>query len=126
VSAATPTSRLTLALWPLRVVRALLIFLVELMKANLRVAVEVLTPGFSMTAGIIRVPTRTRSSLEVVLLANAITLTPGTLTLEVDEENRVLYVHGLYVTSRSEFLAGIARIEDLVLDVARPRGGRSR
>jgi multicomponent Na+:H+ antiporter subunit E len=109
-------------LWPLRIVRSLAIFLVELIKANLRVAIEVLTPGFSMTAGIIRVPTRTRSALEAVALANAISLTPGTLTLEVDEENHVLYVHGLYVTSRSEFLRGIARIEDLVLDITRPRG----
>jgi multicomponent Na+:H+ antiporter subunit E len=109
-------------LWPLRIVRSLAIFFVELIKANLRVAIEVLTPGFSMTAGIVRVETRTRSSFEAVLLANAISLTPGTLTLEVDEENRVLYVHGLYVTSRSEFLRDIARIEDLILDVTRPRG----
>jgi multicomponent Na+:H+ antiporter subunit E len=112
----------TVLLWPLRSARSLLIFLIELIKANLRVAYEVLTPGFGMTAGIIRVPTRTRSSLEIVLLANAISLTPGTLTLEVDEEHRELYVHGLYVTSRTEFLASIARIEDLVLDISRPRG----
>ncbi len=110
------------ALWPLRIVRSLVIFLVELVKANLRVALEVLTPGFRMTAGIVRVPTRARTPLELVLLANAISLTPGTLTLEVDEQDRVLYVHGLYVTSRSEFLRGIARIEDLVLDITRPRG----
>ena len=117
-----PDRRAIPVLWPLRIVRSLLIFLLELIKANLRVAYEVLTPGFSMAAGIIRVPTRTRSSLEAVLLANAISLTPGTLTLEVDEENHVLYVHGLYVTSRAEFLAGISRIEDLVLDITRPRG----
>jgi len=110
------------ALWPLRIVRSLAIFLFELIRANVRVAIEVMTPGFSMTAGIVRVPTRTRTPLEVVLLANAITLTPGTLTLEVDEQDRVLYVHGLYVTSRSEFLRSIARIEGLVLDITRPRG----
>ena len=113
------------ALWPLRIVRSLAIFLFELIKANLRVAIEVLAPGFSMTAGIVRVPTRTRTPLEVVLLANAISLTPGTLTLEVDEQDRVLYVHGLYVSSRSEFLRSIARTEDLVLDITRPRGGDS-
>jgi multicomponent Na+:H+ antiporter subunit E len=109
-------------LWPLRMVRSLAIFLLELVRANLRVAMEVLAPGFRMTAGIIRVPTRTRTPLEVVVLANAISLTPGTLTLQVDEQDRVLYVHGLYVTSRSEFLRSIARIEDLVLDITRPRG----
>ena len=109
-------------LWPLRMVRSLAIFLLELVRANLRVAMEVLAPGFRMTAGIIRVPTRTRTPLEVVVLANAISLTPGTLTLQVDEQDRVLYVHGLYISSRSEFLRSIARIEDLVLDITRPRG----
>ncbi len=108
--------------WPFRLLRSLLRFLLELIRANVRVAYEVLTPGFSMQAGVIRVETRTRSPLEAVLLANAISLTPGTLTLEVDEEARVLYVHALYVSSREEFLADIARLEDLLLDVTRLRG----
>jgi multicomponent Na+:H+ antiporter subunit E len=112
--------------WPLRFVRSMLLFLLELIKANLRVAYEVLTPGFSMRAAIIEVPTRTRSSLEAVLLANAISLTPGTLTLEVDEDTRTLYVHALYVPSREEFLADIARLEDLLLDVTRLRGRGAR
>jgi multicomponent Na+:H+ antiporter subunit E len=114
-----PASPLT---WPLRLVRSAALFLAELVKANLRVAYEVLTPGFSMQAGIMRVPTRSRSSLEAVLLANAISLTPGTLTLEVDEDNRVLYVHALYVSSTEAFLADVARLEDLLLDVTRLRG----
>jgi len=108
--------------WPLRLVRSLLSFLLELIKANLRVAYEVLTPGFSMQAGVMKVETRTRSPLEAVLLANAISLTPGTLTLEVDEDTRTLYVHALYVRSRTEFLTDIARLEDLLLDVTRLRG----
>lgn len=108
--------------WPLRLTRSALLFLLELVKANLRVAYEVLTPGFSMQAAIIAVPTRTRSSLEAVLLANAVSLTPGTLTLEVDEETRTLYVHALYVSSREDFLAGVARLEGLLLDVTRLRG----
>jgi multicomponent Na+:H+ antiporter subunit E len=108
--------------WPFRLVNSLLRFLLELIKANLRVAYEVLTPGFSMQAGVIKVETRTRSPLEAVLLANAISLTPGTLTLEVDEDLRVLYVHALYVSSREEFLADIARLEDLLLDVTRLHG----
>jgi multicomponent Na+:H+ antiporter subunit E len=113
---------MSVASWPLRLVRSSLLFLVELVKANIRVAYEVLTPGFDMQAGIIAVPTRTRSTWEAVLLANAISLTPGTLTLEVDEDARVLYVHALYVTSRASFLADIARLEGLLLDVTRLRG----
>lgn len=110
------------ATWPFRLLRSLGLFLVELFRANVRVAAEVATPGFGMQAAIMRYPTRSRSLLEAVLLANAITLTPGTLTLEVDEETRDLYVHTLYAPTREEFLAGIKRLEDLVLDVTRLRG----
>jgi len=108
---------------PLRLPRFTLFFLRELVRANLRVAREVLTPGFSMQAGVVAVPTRTRDDLETVLLANAITLTPGTLTLEVDPETRTLFVHALYAEPRAAFLADLARLEDEVLRLTR---GRSR
>lgn len=109
-------------LWPLRVVRSLALFLVELVRANLRVAAEVATPGYGMQAAILVAPTRSRTMLEAVVLANAISLTPGTLTLEIDEETRDLYVHALYAPTREAFLADVARLEDLVLDMMRPRG----
>ena len=110
------------ATWPLRLVRALARVRVELIKANLRVASEVATPGVSMQAAILAVPTRARNLLEAVLLANAVSLTPGTLTLEVDEERRILFVHALYAPTREAVLADIRRLEDLILDVTRLRG----
>jgi multicomponent Na+:H+ antiporter subunit E len=91
----------------------------QLLSANVRVAREVLTPGFTMSAGIIRVPTRCRSDLEVTLLANAITLTPGTMSLEIEPATRAIHVHGLYVEDRATFLAGLARFEDEILRVVR-------
>ena len=108
--------------WPLRLVASLLRFLLEIVRANLRVAYEVATPGFRMQPAIMAVPTRARGSVELVLLANAVSLTPGTLTLEVDEQRRVLYVHTLYAPTRDEFLAGIMRLEDILLDATRLHG----
>lgn len=108
--------------WPLRLVRSLLRFLVEVVRANLRVAYEVATPGFRMQPAIMAVHTRARGPVELVLLANAVSLTPGTLTLEVDEQRRVLYVHTLYAPSREEFVAGIVRLEDILLDATRLHG----
>jgi multicomponent Na+:H+ antiporter subunit E len=109
-------------LWPVRLVRFAGFFLWALVVANLRVAFEALTPGFRMRVGIIAVPTRTASIFEAVLLANAISLTPGTLTLELDEDTRTLYVHALYVRSRETFLAEIQRLETVLLDATRLRG----
>jgi multicomponent Na+:H+ antiporter subunit E len=87
------------------------IFAYEILVANLRVAYEVLTPGYQMSAAIVRVPTSLRNPTEATLLANAITMTPGTLTLEIDPTNYDLYVHSLYVTSIDDFRRSIGGIE---------------
>lgn len=94
-------------------------FLYELVLANVRVAYEVLTPTHHMRAAIVRVTTNTRTDLELTSLANAITMTPGTLSLEVDSEAHTLYVHTLFLNSRDEFLADVARMERLLLKAMR-------
>jgi multicomponent Na+:H+ antiporter subunit E len=96
-----------------------LYFLKELVVANARIAWEVLTPGFTMQAGIVRVPTDCHTEWEVMMLANSISLTPGTLTLEVDTATNDLFVHALYVRSREEFVEGIARMERYLLGAMR-------
>ncbi|MFO8076340.1 MAG: Na+/H+ antiporter subunit E [Actinomycetota bacterium] len=105
-------------LWARRAVRFpifVVYFLGEVVKANLRVAWEIITPGFSMRAGIVRVPLAARTDWETMLLANAITLTPGTLSLEVSLDRKALYVHGLYVESRGAFEADIGKLERRLL-----------
>lgn len=66
-------------------------FLKELVKSNLRLAAIVLSPALPLRPGIVKVRTRLKSRMGRLLLANAITLTPGTLTVELDGE--WLYVH---------------------------------
>lgn len=97
----------------------LLVFLYELVLANFRVAWEVVTPGYSMRAGIVRVPTDCQRDVEMMLLANTITMTPGTLSLEVDTDTRDLYVHTLYVPDRAAFVADIHRLERVLLRALR-------
>lgn len=104
---------------PLRILRFLLVFLRELIIANARVAWEVMTPGLSLHPAIVRVPTRTRNPWERTLLANTITMTPGTLTLEVDEITGDLYVHSLYVDDRETFRERIGVLEDVLLEAMR-------
>jgi len=72
-------------------------FVKELILANFRVAYDVLTPTHHMKPGIIAVPLDATSDIEITLLANFITLTPGTLSLDVSADRRVLYVHSMYI-----------------------------
>lgn len=78
-------------------------FLAELTKANIRVAIDVLTPRHLMTPGIVAIPLDVRGKLEITLLANLITLTPGTLSLDVSDDHKVLYVHSMYITDPDSF-----------------------
>ncbi|HKL35556.1 MAG TPA: Na+/H+ antiporter subunit E [Salegentibacter sp.] len=95
-------------------------FLWELFKANLQVAYEVITPNFRMKPGIVKVPLSVQSDLEITFLANMISLTPGTLSLDVSNDKKVLYVHSMYITNREEFIAGIKNgFEKRILEILR-------
>lgn len=98
---------------------ALVLYVWALIRSNLQVAWEIVTPGLDLTPAIVRVPTNTRTDLETMLLANMITMTPGTLTLEVDRRNRDLYVHTLYFTDHASFLADIAKLERTLFKATR-------
>ena len=90
-----------------RVLAFFFFFIYELVKANLQVAYEVSTPKLNMTPGIVAVPLDIKSDFEITMLANLITLTPGTLSLDVSEDKSVLYVHSMYIKNREEFIQGI-------------------
>jgi multicomponent Na+:H+ antiporter subunit E len=70
-------------------------FYKELVVSNLRMAALVLSPSLPIEPGIVKVRTRLKSQMGRLLLANSITLTPGTLTVEMDGE--WLYIHWVRV-----------------------------
>ena len=78
-----------------RVIGLILMFLYELMMSAIRVAIMVLKPDMNLKPGIFSYQTELKSDLEITLLANLITLTPGTLSVDVDEETKTLYIHGV-------------------------------
>ncbi len=90
-----------------------------LLLSNLDVALQVVSPLHRMSPGVIACRLRCSTPLEVTFLANLITLTPGTLSLDVDREGKVLYVHGLHVRDPDRFRRGIAKLEDRLLKVLR-------
>jgi multicomponent Na+:H+ antiporter subunit E len=81
----------------------LLFFVKELVISNLRVAHDVLTPRHRSRPGVVAVPLDVDSDVEITFLANLITLTPGTLSLDVSEDRRTLYVHGMFVDDPEAF-----------------------
>ena len=76
------------------------VFLWEVLKANFDVAYRVVHPGLPIKPGIVKVKTSLRSDLACTLLANSITLTPGTMSVDIDKASAVLYVHWIDVRSQ--------------------------
>jgi multicomponent Na+:H+ antiporter subunit E len=72
------------------------IFFAELVKGSLRIARDVLSPKPKVRPGIVALPLDAETDLEITLLANLISLTPGTLSLDVSEDRTLLFVHALY------------------------------
>lgn len=67
------------------------VFLYQCLKSNIDVALRVLSPGLQLRPAIVRVRTKVASEVGRVFLANSITLTPGTMTVELHDD--MLYVH---------------------------------
>jgi multicomponent Na+:H+ antiporter subunit E len=111
--AARPTP--AYAIRPLAALRFLGYFLVKLFEANLILAWEVVTPRNKINEGIVAVPIRGCSDGLITLVANSITLTPGTVTLEVSREPAVLYVHVLHLRDVDEVRRDVQHLEDLVV-----------
>lgn len=92
-------------------------YLRNILRANALVAWEVLRRDSQLAPGIVRIRTRCDKAWKVGTFAQLISLTPGTLTLDVTEDLSELYVHGLHVHSVEEFEAHLAELESRLLAV---------
>ena len=100
---------------PLAAVKLVGYFIVKLVEASAIMAWEVLTPTNRDRPGIVNVPLTTNSPTIATFVANMVSLTPGTLTLEADEETMTLKVHVLHLHTLEEARAAVLTFERLAL-----------
>lgn len=81
-----------------------LYFVWELLVANVRVVISVLGPRANLKPGIVAIPLDVKSDAEITMFANLITLTPGTLSLDVSADRSTLFVHAIHVGDVDEFI----------------------
>ncbi|WP_218033517.1 Na+/H+ antiporter subunit E [Adhaeribacter aerolatus] len=95
-------------------------FLWEMLKANWQVAYEVMTSHLHMKPGIVKIELDAKTDLEITLLSNLIALTPGTLVVDVSDDRKVMYVHGMYLEDKAKFIQSIKLgLEKPLLDIMR-------
>lgn len=94
--------------WALLVLAAT--FTAELISASIHVAGIALRPGYRPRSAVVAVPLRVRTDLNLALTAEVISLVPGTLILEVDRDQGVLYAHVLDVRGPADLAESRERI----------------
>lgn len=74
-------------------------FIWQLMVANIRVASDVLRPRTSIRPAVVAIPLDITSDAEILLLSALINITPGSVTIDLSDDRRTLYVHVMHITS---------------------------
>jgi multicomponent Na+:H+ antiporter subunit E len=97
-------------------------FLNELVRSSLRVAHDIVTPEYRMNPGVIAIELEVKTDFEITFLANLISLTPGTLSLDVSQDRKILFIHAMYINKRDvdSFKSDIkSNLEKRVLELLR-------
>jgi len=87
--------------------------LYKLVEANLYLAWEIVTPQNQINVGVVAVPLRTESTTAAMIVANVITLTPGTITIESLGSPPILYVNVMHLHDVEEVRRDLLHIEEL-------------
>jgi multicomponent Na+:H+ antiporter subunit E len=103
-----------------------LVFFWELVKSSVNVAVIVLTPGRKLQPAIFAYPLTVKSDVAITLLANLITLTPGTLSMDVSDDRSTLFVHSIDAPDVDAMISGIHdSFETRIMALFEPAGRMS-
>lgn len=94
-------------------------YIKEVILSNLRIAWDVLTPAMHARPAFLEMPLEPMSDLQITLLANLITMTPGTLSIDVSPDRSRLMIHCMYVDDEpSKLIAELkSNFERRVIDV---------
>ncbi|WP_174613882.1 Na+/H+ antiporter subunit E [Virgibacillus ihumii] len=98
----------------------IMLFIKELIKSNIDIVKLVYNPKPEFEPGIFALPTELKSNWEITLLANLITLTPGTLSVAVSEDNTHIYIHALDIDDINDEINSIKdTFEKAIMEVTR-------
>lgn len=101
-------------------VKLILLFVRELVLSNIDIVKLVYKPKLDIQPGIFTLPIDVRSNFEITLLANLITLTPGTLSIAVSDDHTKIYIHAMDIPDVEQSIADIKdTFEKAIMEVTR-------
>lgn len=100
---------------PIAVARLALHIVTQLVVSNAFVFREIVTRGSRIRAGVVACQLRTRSERTITFLANVLSLSPGTMPVEVSTDPAIIYIHVLHLSDPVEARRRVARLEQLTV-----------
>jgi multicomponent Na+:H+ antiporter subunit E len=95
-------------------------YLGEIILANVQIAVDILTPKHRMRPAILAIPMDVKSDIQLLAFNNLVTMTPGTLSLDISPDRKTLYVHAMYVDNIDDVKKEIKKsFENRILEMSR-------
>ncbi|WP_338470037.1 Na+/H+ antiporter subunit E [Niallia sp. XMNu-256] len=107
-----------ITLWA--VVKLLIVFIRELISSSVLVVRQIMKPKLNITPGIFKMNTELETDTEVALLSLLLTLTPGSVVMEVTPDRKTLYIHALDIPESSDAVIKSTKVfEKAIKDVTR-------
>lgn len=97
----------------------------SLVKSNLFLAWEIVTPTNTIATGVVDVPLRSASPAIAMAVSNVVTLTPGTVTVGISDDSSTLTVAVLHLDDPEQVRDGVARTEELAIKAFGTRVARA-
>ncbi len=92
-----------------RLLLFLIYYLKELVLSSLYVAYDIITPTDYMKPGIVAVPVDLKTDTAIIAFVNLISMTPGSLSVDMSPDKKIIYVHAMYLFDKEEFIRKIKR-----------------
>lgn len=92
-----------------------LFYLAELVKANFYIAYVILSPKMKTQPGFIEFPLKIKSSAGMLLFSNLISMTPGSLSVEISADKKTLLIHALLINDHQKTMEEIESIQKRIL-----------
>ncbi|WP_342514233.1 Na+/H+ antiporter subunit E [Sporosarcina sp. FSL K6-1522] len=101
-------------------IKLIFIFISELTQSSIIVLKQILSPRLKIKPGIFKYETVLKSDVEVTMLSLLLTLTPGSVVMEVSPEGNILYIHAMDVEqSKDALLNQLGNFEKAIMEVTR-------
>lgn len=103
-----------------KILAFIMYFLYDMLKANIEVAIDVVTPNYNMKPGIIKFEMDAKTDFEITMLANMVAMTPGTLVIDISKDKKYMYIHVMYLKDIARFKRNLKqRTEKKLLEIIR-------